>query len=130
MKLHVLSTEIEFENLRISLNEAFELLDKQSSQESLEDNFIGFTFDHDEQAVIQFVRINDQEWILDIPRYINNAFQDAMSTPLLHQQVFSVTQDFFHNDSNLHLAFFEKDFSKVISYLKSQYGLILKADTS
>lgn len=130
MKLHVFSNEIEFENLHISLNEAFELLEKQSSQESLEDNFIGFTFDDDEQAVIQFIRINDQEWILDIPTYVNSAFQGAINSPLLQRQVFSITQDFFHNGSTLHNAFSEKDFTKVISYLKSQYGLILKAESS
>ncbi|MCE7734627.1 MAG: hypothetical protein GPJ54_07115 [Candidatus Heimdallarchaeota archaeon] len=129
MKLHVFSAEIEFDNLRISLSEAFELLEKQSSQETVVDNFIGFTFDNNEQAVIQFVRINDQDWILDIPSFVNNVFQNAMSTSLAQQQVFSITRDFFQENSILHNAFSEQDFTKVINYLKKQYGLILQVET-
>lgn len=130
MKVHVYSNEIELEDYPITLGEAFELLEKQSTIDQVDDNFIGFTFDDNKNAVIQFIRVTDKEWKIDIPTYKINEYQGALTSKLLNQSVFTITRDFFNDDSVFHKSISDNEYARVISHFKSMYGLILELENS
>ncbi len=126
MKLHIYSDEFEMDNEPISLQEAFELLEKQSDQTTVEDNYIGFTMDNDDQIILQFFRNSANKWAVDIPTYENKQYTGALTYQLSHDLVFSLTRDFFDASSLFHKSMQLKNYEGAIEYLKMRYGIVFK----
>lgn len=126
MKLHIYSDEFELEHEPISLQEAFELLEKQSDQTTVEDNFIGFTMDNDDQIILQFIRNSVKKWTVDIPTYENKQYSGALTYQISQDLVFSLTRDFFDSNSVFHKSLKSKNYEGVIEYSKMRYGIVFE----
>ena len=128
MKLHIYSDGIELDNEPILLQQAFKLLEKQSDRSVVEDNFIGFTIDNDENAIIQFIRYNENKWTVDIPTYAEINYKGALTNQISHDLVFSITRDFFDENSLLHKSIKIKNYEDVIEYIKTRYGIVFELE--
>ncbi|OLS24453.1 MAG: hypothetical protein HeimC2_22590 [Candidatus Heimdallarchaeota archaeon LC_2] len=126
MKLHIYTDGMELENEPISLQQAFELLEKQSDHSMVEDNFIGFTIDNDDKAIIQFIRFNEKKWTIDIPAYEEMRYIGALTNQVSHDLVFSITRDFFDTNSLFHKSIKLKKYENITEYMKTRYGVIFE----
>ena len=128
MKLHIYSDEIELDNEPILIQQAFELLEKQSDQTKVEDNFIGFTMD--DGVILQFIRETEKKWTIDIPLYDKSQYTGALTNQISHDLVFSITRDFFDSNSLLGTLMQSKKYDEVCEYMKTRYGIIFELDVN
>jgi hypothetical protein len=130
MKLHIYSEGVEFEDYSINLKDSFQLLENQSTQHEVEDNFIGFTLDDDNQAMIQFIRVSEEKWVVDIPTYEDKKYIRSLSSIINHHLVFSITRDFFDETATIQQTIKEQDYDKLIECVKLRYGIVFDFEVS
>ena len=77
----------------ISINEAFYLVENQDSIKDDEESYLGFT--HSKDAIIQFIRLSKDRWILDIPTYDGDEYKGSLNCEINHSYVFIIISEFF-----------------------------------
>ena len=125
MLLHVNSKDLHVEDELITVDVAFELLDSQSNSVVMEDNFIGFTHPHNPQAIIQFVRKTNKEWVIDIPAYQDKKYFGSLSAEIPHDIVFRITMDFFDANSKIQFHLANEEYSKIKQIFLGAYKVPL-----
>ena len=123
MFLHCYSKGQDIENVSISQPEAFSLIENQETIETDEDTFIGFTLEQSEFAVLQFIRLTESDWLIDIPRYSNSTYVGTLNAEISHSLVFLIVNEFF-NTTILQNAFIKNNYEEIQSISKNRWKLI------
>ena len=101
------------------------MLDSHSDSEVMEDNFIGFSHPLNVEAIIQFVRKTDKEWVIDIPTYEDHEYSGSLSAEILHDIVFRIVMDFFDSNSKIQVHLADGEYSKIKQIFLSAYKVPL-----
>ncbi len=96
MYVHLYSRGEDLFKEKLSVHEACQLVELQSTIEEEQDNFIGFTHPSSDDAIIQFIRMNKNEWILDIPMYNNGEYTGSLVTKIDHSHTLMIVTEFYH----------------------------------
>ncbi len=125
MLIHQFSHNQDIENVKITLEEAFQRLDMQFTETEEVDNFIGFTHPDHEHVFIQFIRHDALIWTIDIPVFQDNEYINSLSGKIDHNTVFSIVMEFFNEDSFFQKNFITQNYQKIIDDCKNRWGLIM-----
>ncbi|MCY3412571.1 MAG: hypothetical protein INQ03_13110 [Candidatus Heimdallarchaeota archaeon] len=120
MYVHLYSRGEDFFKEKVNVHEACQLIELQQTKKEEEDNFIGFTHPKNEDAVIQFVRILKDEWLIDIPMIDNNRYVGSLVSEINHSLVLIVVTEFFHN-TPLQQAILDKKYEDVMDIFKQRW---------
>ena len=123
MFLHCYSHGQDINNTRISQHEAFSLIENQETIETDEDTFIGFTLEASEFAVLQFVRLTKDDWLIDIPKYSNSIYIESLIAEISHSFVFILLNEFF-NTITFQNAFINGNYDELQTIFKNKWKLI------
>ena len=123
IKAHVYSNGKTMENLPVTFMEAMELAEYQDSIPIEPENFLGFTAPENEHAVLQFVREEDDKWVVDIPVVEDDEYKGSWITIADHSKTIAMITNFFMIDSNLRQGIVKQDYKLIEDELASRWGL-------
>lgn len=122
--MHAFSRGQDFVNEKVTIAEAFEFLNVQSTEIEYDDNFIGFSPETDNTVILQFIRHNQESWTVDIPTYVENDYKGSLNTAMHKDLVFSLVRDFFDENNQLYANMLNHRYDEVNEYCKVRYGII------
>lgn len=96
MYVHLFSHGEDLFKEKVNVHEACQLMELQSTVEEEEDSFIGFTHPSSDDALIQFLRMKKDEWVLDIPIYEKSNYIGSLVTEINHSLALTIITEFFH----------------------------------
>ena len=123
MFVHVYSNGKIMENETISFDEAMYMIQNQQSVQEEPENYIGFTSEKDQNAVIQFVRENSDEWIIDIPVLKDNEFRGSYLSKAHFHQIIGVLTSFYVSDSELTQLILDQNYKLLIEFCQDKWSL-------
>ena len=123
MLFHCYSHGQDISNTKISQHEAFSLIENQETTETDEDAFIGFTLEQSEFAVLQFVRLSEIHWLIDLPTYSNSTYTGSLTTEISHSIVFVILNEFFNN-TPFQEALINNDYEEIQTICKTRWKLV------
>lgn len=113
-------------NEKITLEEAFQLLEEHYSDEKDIENFIGFTHPDNDNVYIQFTRHTASLWTIDIPQFKQNEYVGSLSGKIIHDNVFAVVLEFFNGNSKFQKYILDTDYDSLLKLCKNRWGLYLE----
>lgn len=121
MQVHFFSHGHTADDEPISINEAFYLIENQESIKDDEETYLGFT--HSKDAILQFIRLDKERWILDIPIFDGNDHLGSLTTEVSHSYVFIITGEFFES-TPFQLAIIDKDYESLEKISQKRWSLV------
>lgn len=97
MYVHLFSRGEDFLREKINVDDACKLIELQETMDEESDNFIGFTHPRSEDAVIQFIRVKKDEWLLDIPMTDDDSYSGSLVTKVSHSLTLIIVFEFYNN---------------------------------
>lgn len=97
MYVHLFSRGEDFLREKINVDDACKLIELQETMDEESDNFIGFTHPRSEDAVIQFIRVKKDEWLLDIPMIDDDSYSGSLVTKVSHSLTLIIVFEFYNN---------------------------------
>lgn len=130
--MHAYSRGQDFVAEKVTLDDAFEFLHAQSTEAEYDENFIGFTSEDDDKAMVQFIRHTDQDWTVDIPTFTgpNREYTGALNCKITKDLVHALTRDFFDYTNTFYNDIVKRDYDNVIEYCKVRYGIVFDLEVS
>lgn len=124
LKVHAYSKQEELFEELLDIDQIFQLIEEQDTQEEEEDNFIGFTAPSSQYAIIQFIRQNKIDWIIDIPCYDDSYdYFGSLVTALTHNLIFSIVSAFYYNSYDFQTLVNNRDYIKIKELFNSQWKI-------
>lgn len=123
MKIHLYSQGKDLANQKITFEEAMFFLENQDTIEQDQDNFIGFTASDHQDAVLQFVREEEDKWVIDIPVVKNDEYLGSYVSVGNHSIIISMVTNFFIKDANLRKAIVRQDYDLLEEECASRWSI-------
>lgn len=123
IKAHVYSNGKTMDDLEVSFEEAMYLVEHQDTLADEPENFLGFTSPEHQDAVIQFVREEENKWIVDIPVVKYDSYIGSYHTIATHSKVVAMITNFFIEESDLRQAIEKQDYELLEQEIAKRWGL-------
>lgn len=120
---HVYSNGKAMENQPVTFDEAMFLVEHQNTLAEEPENFLGFTAPDHDDAVLQFIREEEDKWIVDIPVMNGDDYTGSWMSIADHSKTVAMITNFFIEESNLRQGIVNQDYELVEKELGKRWGL-------
>jgi len=127
---HVYSNGKTMENQPVTFDEAMFLVEHQDTFYEDEENFLGFTSPKHQDAVIQFVREEEDKWVVDVPVVREDTYMGSYVTVASHSKVVTIITNFFMPESVLRQSIEKQAYELLIEEFGTRWGLGMHLVTS
>lgn len=124
MRIHLYSNGRDIVDEKITLDQALALLEAQQDITEDGDSFIGFTAPEDEDAILQFIRHDQQNWLVDIPKVIDETYKGSFQAVIKHGLVLTLVTQFFMENTQLRKAIVQKDYRSMQEESKNRWSIV------
>jgi len=111
------------DNQPVSFEEAMFLVEHQDTYRQDKENFLGFTAPEHQDAVLQFIREEEDKWIVDIPVMNGNSYVGSYHTITTHSKTVAIITNFFIEESELRQGIVTRDYDRVEHEMATRWGL-------
>lgn len=122
MYVHLFSRGEDFFQEKLNVDDACKLIELQETVEEEEHNFIGFTHPRSEDAMIQFVRMATDEWVLDIPTYKDGDYKGTYLTEINHSLTLTIVVEFYHQ-TPLQQAIINANYEQLLKIFRERWKI-------
>ncbi len=111
-----------FENEPVSIKEAFYLIETHQDMREEPENYIGFSYPGEKDTVLQFIRIDHDNWIIDIPMYKENNYIASIQSKIGISAVFAIVHEYY-SPTEFQKAMREHMYEKIKKICKNRWGI-------
>ncbi len=117
--------QLEYRELPYPLDDVLFFVDNQPDVSVDPNNYIGLSIKQGSLGALQFIRIDQTNWIMDIPYFENEHFSYAKVAQLSHRLVMDMIRQFYEDKNSIFTSIRDYDYESLEEYLMNQYSIEL-----
>lgn len=123
MRVNVSSGGKAMEDVPCTFDEAMYLVEHQDTFHKDKENYISFYTDQQPDSSIQFIREEEDRWIIDIPAFEDDEYIGSFNSIANHSQTVALVTHFYLKESVLRQSIIGQDYASLEKEMGKTWGL-------